>query len=133
MSPESQELLDLNQRLLDAIDQRDWAIYTALCDPSLTAFEPEARGNLVSGMRFHAFYLEGEPEYRSYERKQSSLSSFAARFLGRDVAIATYVRLVQIRGDFQEDVLRFEETRVWQRQDGQWRHVHFHRSRPGET
>ena len=32
-----------------------------------------------------------------------------------------------------KDLLRrkgaaFEETRVWQRRDGRWRHVHFHRS-----
>jgi hypothetical protein len=23
-----------------------------------------------------------------------------------------------------------EETRVWQRQNGRWKHVHFHRSAP---
>ncbi len=38
------ELLQLNQRLLDSIAHADWATYQELCDPSLTAFEPEALG-----------------------------------------------------------------------------------------
>ncbi|EGV91170.1 Calcium/calmodulin-dependent protein kinase type II delta chain [Cricetulus griseus] len=29
-----------------------------ICDPGLTAFEPEALGNLVEGMDFHRFYFE---------------------------------------------------------------------------
>ena len=27
-------------------------------DPRLTAFEPEARGNLVEGLEFHKFYFD---------------------------------------------------------------------------
>ena len=41
------EILQLNQRLLDAIATGDWATYEELCDPALTAFEPEARGHRV--------------------------------------------------------------------------------------
>src|SRR5260370_6379295 len=51
------ELIALNQQLLDAIAQGDWATYSELCDPSLTAFEPEALGHLVEGLDFHAFYF----------------------------------------------------------------------------
>lgn len=29
-----------------------------ICDPHLTAFEPEALGNLVEGIDFHKFYFE---------------------------------------------------------------------------
>ena len=52
-----QELLDLNQRLLDSIARGDWATYEELCDPTLTAFEPEARGQCVEGLAFHRFYF----------------------------------------------------------------------------
>jgi hypothetical protein len=56
--PVSEELLQLNQRLLESIATADWAAYEELCDPSLTAFEPEAQGQLVEGLAFHRFYFE---------------------------------------------------------------------------
>lgn len=32
--------------------------FRKICDPHLTAFEPEALGNLVEGIDFHKFYFE---------------------------------------------------------------------------
>ena len=56
-----EELLRLNQRLLESIATADWAAYEELCDPSLTAFEPEALGQLVEGLDFHRFNICGTP------------------------------------------------------------------------
>ena len=125
-----EELLDLSQRLLDSIDRQDWSTYAALCDPTLTAYEPEAIGQLVAGMDFHEFYFKLEGTGRP---RQSTLSSPNVRVMG-DVAVVTYVRLTQ-RGeeDGHTSTSACEETRVWERQNGQWRHVHFHRSRCGEV
>ena len=39
----SADILDRTQALLDAVARRDWAAYECLCDPSLTAFEDEAK------------------------------------------------------------------------------------------
>jgi len=119
------ELIELNQRLLDVIAEGDWEGYSTLCDPSLTAFEPEARGHLVEGMEFHRFYFElggsGGP-------RNNTISSPHVRLMG-DVAVVSYVRLVQRLDENGRPVtVCGEETRVWQRQDGAWRHVHFHRS-----
>jgi hypothetical protein len=33
-------------------------VYSKICDPHVTAFEPESLGNLVEGMDFHKFYFE---------------------------------------------------------------------------
>ena len=41
----------------DGITTFDWTTYQELCDPTLTAFEPEARGQRVEGMAFHRFYF----------------------------------------------------------------------------
>ncbi len=35
------ELLRLTERLLESIATADWATYEELCDPTLSAFEPE--------------------------------------------------------------------------------------------
>ncbi|HEX6984495.1 MAG TPA: DUF4440 domain-containing protein [Planctomycetaceae bacterium] len=133
MQDDAQELLRLSRRLLEAIDRQDWETYAELCDPSLTCFEPEAGGHLVSGLDFHRFYFEkrsGGGGGGAFAR-QSSMTSPSVRLMG-DAAVVTYVRLVQVYSDGRYVSTAAEETRVWERQDGTWRHVHFHRSKPGE-
>jgi calcium/calmodulin-dependent protein kinase (CaM kinase) II len=121
----SEELLHLNQRLLESIATADWGTYEELCDPSLTAFEPEALGQLVEGLDFHRFYFNLGSLSRSHH---TTMCSPKVRVLG-DVAIIAYVRLSQRVGpDGLPVTSGFEETRVWHRQGRQWRHVHFHRS-----
>ena len=123
--PAIQELLELNQRLLESIAQADWSAYQELCDPSLTAFEPEAMGQLVEGMSFHRFYFElGGVK----GRHRTTMCTPRVRLMG-DVAVVTYARLVQCVGtDGAPVTIASQETRVWQRQSGRWKHVHFHRS-----
>jgi calcium/calmodulin-dependent protein kinase (CaM kinase) II len=119
------EMLALSRKLLSAIDRRDWAAYSELCHPSLTSFEPEAHGNLVEGLAFHEFYFTGES---SADRVQSTISSPHVRLMG-DSAVVTYVRVSQRwpqNGSPTSSAT--EETRVWQRLQGEWKHVHFHRS-----
>src|SRR5436305_762479 len=94
MSDPTDELLALTQRLLDAIAAGDWATYEELCDPTLTAFEPEACGQLVEGLAFHRFYFE--PGERR-DRRQTTLASPRVRVMG-DVAVVTYGRLNQRDG-----------------------------------
>jgi calcium/calmodulin-dependent protein kinase (CaM kinase) II len=120
------ELLELTQRLLDSIATGDWQTYDDLCDASLTAFEPEARGHLVEGMEFHRFYFDLHPPT---DPVNTTISSPHVRLLGDDAAVVSYVRLIQ-RLDEQGNAqtIRFEETRIWHRMGGRWHHVHFHRS-----
>jgi calcium/calmodulin-dependent protein kinase (CaM kinase) II len=119
------ELLQLNQRLLDSITAGDWATYQELSDPSLTSLEPESLGNLVEGLAFHRYYFDlGGVR----GRHQTTMCHPHVRLMG-DVAVITCMRLVQRVGpDGNPVTMGNAETRVWQRQGGRWRHVHFHRS-----
>lgn len=120
-------LLNLNQSLLDSIVQGDWETYAELCDPSLTCFEPEARGHVVEGLEFHQFYFGGAP---STKKVNTTMASSHVRMMG-DVAIVCYTRLTQTHDAAGAAITKsVEETRVWQKKDGQWKHVHFHRSLP---
>lgn len=122
-----QELLELNQRLLNCISAGDWETYAELCDESLSAFEPEAHGHLVEGLDFHKFYFDMGGIRGPHT---TTMTSPRVRLLGTDAAIISYVRLVQKLGEGGTPVVTAtEETRVWQRKDKRWRHVHFHRSR----
>ena len=131
----SQEIIDLTQSLLDSIVAGDWETYEKLCDSSLTCFEPEAEGHLVSGLGFHKFYFEIKPEPFADETDSSSsnttISSPHVRMIGDSVAVISYVRLIQkTNGQMGPWTQRFEETRIWEKKNGEWQHVHFHRSRP---
>src|SRR5947209_3644494 len=120
-----QELLALNQRLLESISAGDWAAYQELCDPSLTAVEPESHGQVVEGLAFHRFYFD-LGGIRG--RHQTTICAPHVRVMG-DVGVVVYQRLVQrVGGDGQAATAAAAETRVWQRKDGRWRHVHFHRT-----
>lgn len=126
MTDRDRELLALTQRLLDSITTGDWATYAELCDPGLTAFEPEAAGQLVVGLDFHRFYFD-LGGVRGPHR--TTMCAAEVRFLGDDVAVVTYARLVQRLGtEGTAKTVASNETRIWHRRDGRWRHVHFHRT-----
>ncbi|KAG8238428.1 hypothetical protein J437_LFUL002885 [Ladona fulva] len=57
-SARKQEIIKITEQLIEAINAGDFEAYTKICDPHITAFEPEALGNLVEGMDFHKFYFE---------------------------------------------------------------------------
>lgn len=123
------DLLSLNQRLLDAIARADWAAYQELCDAGLTCFEPESRGQLVAGMEFHKFYFDLGSDGRAV---QNTMASPQVRLLGDNAALIAYVRLVQrVGADDAPRTTAVEESRLWQKIGGKWKHVHFHRSLPG--
>jgi calcium/calmodulin-dependent protein kinase (CaM kinase) II len=125
MTDSNRELLQLTQRLLDCIADGDWAGYQELCDPSLTAVEPESHGQLIEGLAFHRFYFD-LGGIRG--RHQTTMCSPHVRAMG-DVAVVVYQRIVQRVGqDGAPATAANVETRVWQRKEGRWRHVHFHRT-----
>ena len=124
------ELIAKSQQLLDSIAQGDWQTYSELCDPTLTAFEPEALGRLVHGLDFHGFYFKLSS---GQVKPRNTMQDIHVRLMG-DVAVVSYYRLTQFVGaDGGAGTRGTEETRVWQRREGQWRHVHFHRSPSQKT
>jgi ketosteroid isomerase-like protein len=119
-------ILERTQQLLVAVTSGNWDAYTELCDPSLTCFEPEAMGNLVDGLDFHRYYFN-LPSSGPSAPVQSTIIGPHIRIVG-DMGIIAYVRLTQKMADGKPVTTAMEETRVWQRQNGKWKHVHFHRS-----
>ena len=122
-----EELLKLSHQLLTCIDGGDWKSYVALCDESITCFEPEALGHLVEGLPFHQFYfqLPGSP---TKPARQSTIASARVRVMGR-AAVVTYVRVVQkLDGNGSPVSVAAMETRIWEQNDAICKHVHFHRT-----
>ena len=131
-----EEVLQVNAQLLDAIVERDWETYASLVDPDISAFEPEARGHLVEGLEFHRYYFDLPAGVNPAARESlpsptnTTMASPKVWLLGNDVAVVAYIRLTQKLDGGAPVTVPCEETRVWHRRDGRWRHVHFHRSLP---
>jgi ketosteroid isomerase-like protein len=121
------ELLELSRKLLNSIDTGDWTTYASLCDETITCFEPEALGHLVSRLPFHKFYFD-LPATATKPAKQSSIASPHVRLMG-DSAVVSYVRVVQkLDSNGSPATVAAMETRVWQKTAAGWKHVHFHRT-----
>jgi calcium/calmodulin-dependent protein kinase (CaM kinase) II len=121
------EIIRSTELLLDAISSNDFESYARLCDPNMTAFEPEAIGNLVEGLDFHKFYFDNLKSNRN--NTNTSILNPHVHLLGDDAAAIAYVRVTQnIDKSGQPHTHQSEETRIWHRRDGRWVNVHFHRS-----
>merc|ERR1712136_119254 len=127
-SARKQEILKLTEQLLEAISSGDYEIYSKLCDPHLTSFEPEALGNLVEGMEFHKFFFDNVLG-KSTKSVNTLILNPHIHLMGGDSACIAYVRLTQFMDkQGQAHTQKTEETRVWYRREGKWQNVHFHRS-----
>ncbi|XP_019718845.1 calcium/calmodulin-dependent protein kinase type II delta chain-like isoform X1 [Hippocampus comes] len=123
-----QEIIEVTKKLLTAIVMADYDSYKEMSDPGLTSFEPESLGILVRSMEFHRFLLENAP---ALGFRHTIMIEPYVHMMGDDAACIAYVRLTQaLGGDLAAIHTKVEETRIWHRRNGTWRHIHFHRSRP---
>ncbi|XP_044736603.1 calcium/calmodulin-dependent protein kinase type II alpha chain isoform X7 [Chrysoperla carnea] len=143
-----QEIIKMTEQLIEAINTGDYEAYTKICDPHLTAFEPEAMGNLVEGMDFHKFYFDNGnlinkkiiviPYYnylqllvlgKNCKAVNTTILNPHVHLIGEDGACIAYVRLTQYMDKHgQAHTHQSEESRVWHKRDNKWQNVHFHRS-----
>jgi len=125
---EEKEILELTQRLINAITERDFNEYAKLCTEDMTCFEPEACCQLISGMDFHKFYFDKLPTTPGISVQQSMMTP-KVHMLGENGACVAYIRLVQtINKDGKAESVSLPETRIWQKFDKDWKCVHTHRS-----
>ncbi|MGH0147987.1 UNVERIFIED_CONTAM: hypothetical protein FKN15_039429 [Acipenser sinensis] len=123
-----QEIIKVTEQLIEAISNGDFECYTKMCDPSVTAFEPEALGNLVEGLDFHRFYFENLWSKNSKPVHTTILNPHI-HLIGEEAACIAYIRITQyIDSNGLPRTAQSEETRIWHRRDGKWQIVHFHRS-----
>uniref|UniRef100_A0A8D3BR96 calcium/calmodulin-dependent protein kinase n=1 Tax=Scophthalmus maximus TaxID=52904 RepID=A0A8D3BR96_SCOMX len=138
-----QDIIKVTEQLIEAISNGDFESYTyvallfitcpKMCDPAVTAFEPEALGNLVEGLDFHRFYFENLWSKNSKPVHTTILNPHI-HLVGEEAACIAYIRVTQyIDANGTPRTAQSEETRVWHRRDGKWQIVHFHRSGSAST
>jgi len=147
----NQDVIESNQRLLNAIASGDFATYQDLTASDITAIEPESKGYPVHGVHFHKYYFDLYAHPKMIKRSQLenqqpiitnviSMSNPHVRWLGGGccsdgcgegtAAVISYVRLDQTmcEGDDGPVTKTMSETRVWENRDGKLINVHFHKS-----
>uniref|UniRef100_A0A8B9PNM0 calcium/calmodulin-dependent protein kinase n=1 Tax=Apteryx owenii TaxID=8824 RepID=A0A8B9PNM0_APTOW len=123
-----QEIIKVTEQLIEAISNGDFESYTKMCDPGMTAFEPEALGNLVEGLDFHRFYFENLWS-RNSKPVHTTILNPHIHLMGDESACIAYIRITQyVDSGGIPRTAQSEETRIWHRRDGKWQIVHFHRS-----
>ncbi|XP_065143767.1 calcium/calmodulin-dependent protein kinase type II subunit alpha isoform X8 [Paramisgurnus dabryanus] len=112
-----QEIIKVTEQLIEAISNGDFESYMKMCDPSVTAFEPEALGNLVEGLDFHRFYFENLWSKNSKPVHTTILNPHI-HVIGDEAACIAYIRITQyldING--MPCTAQSEESRIWHRKD----------------
>jgi hypothetical protein len=124
---ETYSVLNLTQKLLDAIANKDWEIYTELTDEKLTCVELETGNSVCEGIEFHKTYFD-IPKDENLVIKENIFQPIT-KLLG-DVSLITYKRVRQVTNLQNKKVehFYFTETRVWRRVNETWKMVHFHKS-----
>lgn len=125
------EIIRCTELILESITAGDFESYSRLCDPNMTAFEPEALGNLVEGIDFHKFYFDNHATLAKSRNGAQNVSIVNphVHMLGDDAAAVAYVKVTQYMDkQGMAHTHKAEETRIWHKRDGRWLNVHFHRS-----
>jgi calcium/calmodulin-dependent protein kinase (CaM kinase) II len=104
----------------------------------MTCIEPESKGMVVEGKDFHRYYFDLAASRQTTLNNDSgdrpgppsiptnvTMSQPHVRLIANDtVAIISCIRLNQTG----TCTTQISETRVWELRDGEWKHVHFHKS-----
>lgn len=122
-SKEEQEIYDITIELINAIRKGDVEKYKLLSSERLTAIEPESNGNIIEGLDFHIFFLENRSPFEYHLELLNPVIR-----INKDSAYIAYtlINSTLIEDDFE--LQSFNETRIFFKEDGNWKMIHFHRS-----
>ena len=120
---EEQEIYDLTVNILKAIRDGDVEKYKQYSSDTLTAIEPESSGLIVDGLDFHIFFLS-----------HTQPSDYHIELINPVIRIyhnTAYIAYALIDNTFTDGKFNLKnvcETRIFEKELGVWRMVHFHRS-----
>lgn len=120
---EEQKIYDVTLELLHAIRQGDVEAYKRLSSEQLSAIEPETSGYVVTGLDFHLFFL-GHTQKKEYHIE---LVNPVVKVYG-DTAYIAYTLIDNKLVDNSFKLKTVFETRIYHKEDGHWKMVHFHRN-----
>ena len=110
--------------LLNVIQQGDSLKYKEMTNDNLTCFEPGTQDLPVEGLPFHNLWLNEIPSNEPYHIE---IINPTYRIIG-NVGYAAYSLIVGRVVDGIPQARKSTETRIFEKNSGKWKMIHFHRS-----
>lgn len=130
MNSENMEFKDADDfqaallKLLHAVEKADVDTYQHLVAKEVTCFEPETNGAQVKGRDMHLFFVKNStaPDNYFFEIVDPTFKVYG------DTAFAAYTLLLAEITDGGTTSNTENVTRIFHKEQGVWKMVHFHRS-----
>lgn len=120
------ELLEITWRMLDAIHTGDAETYARLSTEDLSCYE-DVCPYRIDGLEFHLTMIRQMMQNPALKPARFDMLTPRVQVYG-DTGIVTYTRLMTYDEMGKPRWTTCNETRVFIREDGQWKMAHFHRS-----
>jgi hypothetical protein len=117
---EEKEILMRNGLLLNTIVHFDHDGYRSLTHESLLGID--LQGKVLDGNDIPGYHLEGT------HLMNVSMVSPSVRFLSKGAAVVSYIRIDQVVRGRRSQTIKGRETRIWEKQDGNWINCHYHQT-----
>lgn len=125
MSDKTQEIRNTLINLLHSIQRGDVEAYKKMVSEQVTCFEPETQGHRIEGLDFHLFLTKHHKAPQAYHLELVNPVFQAHGKFG----YTSYTLLISKVVDEVFEVSKTDETRIFAKEDHEWKLVHFHRSR----
>lgn len=123
-SEQEKEIFQILMKILHSIHQHDYETYKKYSDKDLTCFEPESFGHQVNGLEFHQFFMMHLPTTEFHiEVLNPTIRVY------NDTAYASYTILLSRKLNNEVKISSANETRIFHKENNDWKMVHFHRSK----
>ena len=126
LDPVQRELLDITWRMLEAIHTGDAETYATLSSADLSCYE-DVCSYRIDGLEFHLALIRQTAQNPGMAPKRFDILLPRVQVYG-ETGIVTYTRLMTYDDNGKPRWVTFNETRVFVKQEGVWKMVHFHRS-----
>ena len=126
MSETQQELIEVTEQMLEAINTGNVETYANLCVPELTCFEDVCH-HRIDGVEFHLSLIRQLAQSPALRPTRCDILHPAVQIYD-NTAIVTYTRLMTFNDAGSPRWSTCNETRVFVREATEWKMAHFHRT-----
>jgi calcium/calmodulin-dependent protein kinase (CaM kinase) II len=126
-SAEQRELLEITWRMLEAIHTGDSATYAKYSSTELSCYE-DVCSYRIDGLEFHIALINQMAENPANRPARFDILTPRVQIYN-NTGVVTYTRLMTYDDDGKPRWTTYNETRVFVKDGGAWKMVHFHRSR----